>query len=223
MDTVPVTQQSLAIDQGSLLAFVRTMIDGDREDDEHPLPPGPWDPVVRIALERISVFGPSPEPWALASGQHTWQVIFQAILKAHPEIWDVVGGGHHLAGHVHRPPAPPRYGAMIAIAQTVIARVELIHEIAVMANRGGGDQAGPDAGAYLARFADDFCGSEVRLKWPFPGPRPKWFDAAIDGIDLAIMATQFDRAAKHTFDANLREQLEGVAGKLAEAGLAKMA
>ena len=34
-----------------------------REDDEHPLPPGPWDPHIRRALEQIYVLGPHPEPW----------------------------------------------------------------------------------------------------------------------------------------------------------------
>jgi hypothetical protein len=33
------------------------------EDDN---PPGPWDPVIRKVLTRISRFGPQPEPWVLA-------------------------------------------------------------------------------------------------------------------------------------------------------------
>lgn len=42
-----------------LLSIVREMIGGKsgREDDEHPLPPGPWDPVIRAALERSTISG----------------------------------------------------------------------------------------------------------------------------------------------------------------------
>lgn len=63
MNTEQAQQQLLHIGQEKLLAFVRAMIgvSSGREGDEHPLPPGPWDPVIRVALERISVFGPGPQ------------------------------------------------------------------------------------------------------------------------------------------------------------------
>lgn len=48
MNAEQTEQQSLPISQEKLLAFVRAIIGRSRgrEDDEHPLPPGPWDPVA---------------------------------------------------------------------------------------------------------------------------------------------------------------------------------
>lgn len=31
-----------------------------RPDDDHPIPDGPWGPVIRIALDRVAAFGPKP-------------------------------------------------------------------------------------------------------------------------------------------------------------------
>ena len=46
MNTKPEAPMPALIGQTKLLAFVRTMIGASqgRQDDEHPLPPGPWDP-----------------------------------------------------------------------------------------------------------------------------------------------------------------------------------
>jgi len=240
MNTEQTEQQSLHISQEKLLAFVRSMIGGSRgrEDDEHPLPPGPWDPVIRVALERINIFGPHPEPWRVfdqgvpwrtiesvfGSRPESWKVIFASILARHPEIWDAIGGGHGFGEEValNPQPLPPRFAFLVSVAQAVISRAELLQEIADATRREGEQHGIIIVSGYIARFVDDFCGTGFRLKYPFPGPRPRWFANELDGIDLVVMATQFEQATKETFSPDLRQNLADASAKFVEAGLSKM-
>jgi hypothetical protein len=221
-----------------LLAFVGSMISGGRgrEDDEHPLPPGPWDPVIRAALDHVHVFGPRPEPWRVAhdgrlpqrawafSGTRpeAWKIAFASLLARHPEIFDVLGGGHSFGDEaaLNPQPLPPRYAVMIAVAQAVVRRSELFQEIAAVVPAGGSAQGG--LGGYTRRFSDDWCGNGFRLRWPLPGPRPSWFPQELEGLDLLVLATEFDRAAKDTFSQELRQNLASAAASFLDAGVSRM-
>jgi hypothetical protein len=250
MNTKQREQQSLHISQEKLLTFVRTMLGGSkgREDDENPLPPGPWDPVIRVALQQINVFGSRPEPWKVtwpvpwrtieavwpipwrtiesvfSPHPEPWNVIFASILARHPEIWDAIGGGPSFGEEVapNPQPLPPRFAFLVSLAQTVISRAELLQEIADATRREGEQQGIIIVSGYIGRFVDDICGNDFRFKWPFPGPRPNWLTKEVSGIDLVVMATQFDRAANETFNRELRQNLADASAKLAEAGLSKM-
>jgi hypothetical protein len=239
MNAEQTEQQSLHISPEKLLAFVRAMIGGSsgRQDDEHPLPPGPWDPIIRVALERINTFKPHPEPWDVFGpevswrtesvfGQRpeAWKAVFASILARHPEIWDAIGGGHSFGEQValNPQPLPPRFAFLVSVAQAVIGRAELLQEIANATQREGEQHGIIIVSGYIARFADDFCDTGFRLKYPFPGPRPHWFAHELSGVDLVVMATQFEQAAKEAFSPDLRRNLADASAKFVEAGMSKM-
>lgn len=212
-----------------LLAFVRAMMGAThgREDDEHPLPPGPWDPVIRTALEQVRttmhaahvranhvVMGPHPEPW---------KVVLNGILARHPEAFDAIGGHQGLADEValNPQPLPPRFAFLLAVAQVLVARAELMQDLADAMAREGEQRGIIIVSGYLGRFSDDFCGNGFQLKWPFPGPRPHWFGGELDAIDLVVIATEFEAAAKRSFSPDLRRVLTGTGVRFVEAGFAR--
>ena len=231
-----------------MLAFVRAMvgISRGREDDEHTLPPGPWDPVIRSALERIHIFGmpprfnphhyyhphphPDPEPWPIqpvfGPQPEPWKVILASIFAKYPAIWDAIGGGGRFGEEValNPQPLPPRFAFLISVAQVVISRAELFQEILDAAPREGQQQGMSIVSGYISRFSDDWCGNDFRLRWPFPDPHPhpRWFTKELDGIDLLVIATRFEQAAKEAYSPDLRQSLANVGARLVETGLAKM-
>ena len=209
-----------------------------REDDQHPLPPGPWDPVIRVALERLRSFGPRPEG-RIAGSERSYSrtappvvnpmsdpqnVEFHSIFRKHPEIFDAIGGGHSFGDDValNPQPLPPRAAFLIAAAQAVIRRAELLQEIAGAISHDDSQQGINIVGGYTSRFSDDWCATGFRLRWPFPGPRPHWFFHELDGIDLIVVATQFEQAANGTFSRELRQHLAKTSAKFAEAGMSRL-
>jgi hypothetical protein len=236
--TKPTEQLSLHVSQERLLAFVRAMIGGGagREDDEHLLPPGPWDPVIRVGLEQLRFFGPSPERRIAGSERSRTaepvvnpmsdprNVVFQSIFRKHPEIFDALGGGPSFGDEValNPQPLPPRAAFLIAAAQAVIRRAELLQEIASATSNDGSQQGIIIVGGYTSRFSDDWCGTGFKLRWPFPGPRPHWFPNKLNAIDLIVVATQFEQAAKETFSQELRQHLAKTSAKFTEVGMSRL-
>ena len=233
--------QSVQISQEQLLALVRVTLGGGgagRPDDDHPLPPGPWDPVIRRSLEQIR-FGPVPDPWRNGgggsighlfepyAGQSTplWKLIFQVIAARHPEIYDVIGGGGHRFGDevaLNPQPLPPRIAFLIGAARAIVHRAELLQEITDATGHDGSERSIIIVGGYVHRFSDDWCGNGFKLRWPFPGPRPHWFRAELDGTDLLVVASQFDQAANEAFHADARKAFSEAAAAFASAGVGRL-
>jgi hypothetical protein len=217
MSIAATEQRSSPINQEKFLGFVREILGGrnGREDDDHPLPPGPWDPIVRQALEHASGPGRSPE---------SRRMLLDSILASHPEIYDGIGGGLRLGEEVelNPQPLPPRYALLVSVVQTVVRRVELLQEIADAIPREGVQQGIIIVGGYISRFSDEWCGNGFRLKWPFPGPRPSWFTHELRGIDLVVMAAQFEQAAREAFNPDMSRHLTDASTRFVEAGLSKV-
>lgn len=209
-------QTPVQITQDSLLDFAIDVMGTNNgfPDDDHPLPPGPWDPVIRLALRQIS-FGPLPDPWKIS---------LVSILARHAEIYDAIGGSHRFGDEValNPQPLPPRHEFLMMVSRFVIDRAELLQEIADATRQEGTQQGIIIGGGYTRRFVDDWCGTGFRLRWPFPGPRPHWFAHELSGIDLVIIATQFHQAAREAFSPDLRQSLGEASAKFVEAGLSKM-
>ena len=239
MNTNQVDQKYLNVSQQKLLSFVGMMLgtNSGLEDDEHPLPPGPWDPVIRAAVERFNILGPSPEPWRVfesgafsrageaAFGQPIpWGVVLSSILVRHPELYELIGGGRRSGGEVslNPQPLPPRAAFLISIVRAFIGRVELMQEIAENMSLQGEQRDIIIVGGYTSRFAEDFCGNGFRLRWPYPGPRPNWFPQKLEGLDLLVMAAQFEHSAKETFRGALRQDFVDAGTNFAEAGFGRV-
>ena len=248
MEAEQTGHESLNINKENLLSFVREMIGSGksgREDDENPLPPGPWDPVIRAALQRIIVFGPDPIPWRVFGlFPQPWRVT--EMLGPEPIPWkDLIGVFEQNKVFGPRPepwreailgsifnswqrtalnpqPLPPRFSFMLTLAQTVTSRAELMQEMADASKREGEQRGIIIVSGYISKFVDDFCGNDFKLKFPFPGPRPRWFAEKLGGIDLVLMAAQFDQSSRETYSPDLRRNLADASSKLAETGLSRL-
>jgi hypothetical protein len=239
MNTDQMEHQALQSSRQKVLAIVSRLLGTSvgREDDDHPLRPGPWDPVIRAAIRETFVLGPHPEPWRVAgplpepwrNGRSVFgigaieKLIRAGILARHPEIYDAIGGGHNFAEEValNPQPLPPRYVFLTSVAQVVISRAELLQDIAGAGTREG-DRQGIIVGGYVSRFCDEWCGNGFRLRWPFPGPRPHWLTHELDGTDLVVLAAGFENGAQQAFNADLARNLTDASARFLEAGLSKM-
>jgi hypothetical protein len=148
-----------------------------------------------------------------------------SLLTRHPEAIAALGGGSHGFGEevaLNPQPLPPRFAFLLAVAQLVISRAELLQEVADATPRSGEQHGIIIVGGYTSRFSDDWCGNGFRLKYPFPGPRPHWFISELSGIDLIVMAVQFEQAAKGTSSQDLRQNLSDASAKFVQVGFSKL-
>jgi hypothetical protein len=200
MTTVTAARQTFLLGNDSLLNYLRAMMygNGERDADGRPRRHGPWDAVARFALASTATFGPCAEQWRLAS----------LHFDSHPE-----GAGK---------PLLRRFAFFVAVARAVASRAELFAEIADLMSRAGDRHGVIMVEEYVARFVDDFCGPEFRLRYPFHGPRPGWYGETLEGVDLTAMSAEFEQAAKQTASPELRRSLAIAGLRLGAAGRSKL-
>lgn len=208
---------------------------------EDPMPPGPWDPVIRGIDISVLGWGPHPQPWRdFRHGPHPdpwltshpgagpypddfdlygslatpWRsVVLEVIRRRNPEVNDAIGGwgGGWQAVALNPQPLPPRWAFALAAASRMVMRVEMIGE---MSRVGGVAEA---AAKLVGHYVDDLC-PPIPRPWPLPGPwpRPNWLVDVIDAPDLVVVGSVLSVASRQVADRDLAQALDEQAGRLAE-------
>jgi hypothetical protein len=230
MQAAQTTNETLNISREKLATFVSQTFGGanvGREDDEHPLPPGPYDPVIRKVAKKV--FGPQPEPWALDFGHPVpWRselnlnrIILGIIAARHPEIYDVIGGGRFDYAALNPQPLPPRAAFVIAFTEEVIDRALLMQELADAMNQTGEQQGIIIVGGRLSMLVDELCGNNFKIRIPFPKPK-RGGSELLSGLELLAAGAVFEQNAAITANEGLRMELRNAGARLIETGIARM-
>jgi hypothetical protein len=234
---------SLQIDRDKLFALLTPPLSraqgsggsGGQPNPDEPLKPGPWDPVIRVALKDVLRFGPQPEPWRLGFDPsrfgptpEPWSPtlagagLLAAIGRRLPQIWDVIGSLNPADLVALNPqPLPPRERFVRAAGEALAARAEQLAEVAGAVD--GGEKRGIIiVGGYVNRLVDDWCGNGFRPRWPFPGPPPWWFREEIGGRDILVLGAALHQASREAFDPAVGRALDDGAARLVKVGLERM-
>ncbi len=216
------TQNQSNITREQVLKIVGLAFGGSDEypNPDEPHKPGPWDPIIREALERTKVFGPHPEPWR---DRFDAERILRIIARRFPQIWDAIGGGHGFDEVALNPqPLPPRYKFVKELAQVIINRAGLIRDIAANLRVENFEERGiiVVGGRDFLTMIDDWCGNDFRLKRP--KPRPPWWNDSFDALSYLILAAQFEQAAHETAYKDLHRTFNEAGAKLIDAALARL-
>ena len=194
----------------ALTALVSQLTTGYPNPDGPEIAPGPLDPYIRKALERVAM-GPGV-------GTNLWRI----IAEKHPEIWDVIGGDPQARVALNPQPLPPRSAFLAGIIVEFAERMTLVAEIADLIPRPGGERGIIIVGGHVAKFVDDICVNSLHIRWPMPWPAPAWFADSLNGADLIVMGTQFQQSAAITMDRDLGRTFADAAHALLEAGAARL-
>ena len=215
---------SYRIDSDKLFSLLEPFGASYPNPDDPPHKPGPWDPLIRQALKNLGGgrFGPHPDPWR-SSGL---EGLFAIIAHRFPQIWEVLGGSG-IADRValNPQPLPPRYRLMFALGEALAERAEMLGEMGRALARGSQGESERGiivVGGYVDELVDDWCGTIIRPRWPFPGPKPNWFPTEFNGRDTLTLAAAIHQASGQMSDQSVSRALEGAAEKLANAGLEQM-
>lgn len=198
---------------------------------DDPQPPGPWDPYIRQAIEKVlgpfpepwrtpfeSVFGPFPQPWRTRFETANERLRYLARVK--PEVWDVIGNGSWEKLALNPQPLPPRWAVALEFVRVVAERLVLIQETADVINNGG-DRGIIVVGGKVSEMVDFVCGNSFPRKIP-PSPPDPEPDPRLTGFELVVMGVEVVSFSKSLTNEALGAEFAAAGEKLIGAGLERI-
>jgi hypothetical protein len=214
------------LSEEALIALVGELT-GAYPNPEDSTPPGPWDPLIRAALQRMAcLFGPGNEPWAPMTGPSDSQHLpssssLRLVAARHPEVWDLLRTGPLARAGLHAQPLLAGKSFVAAIAEEVIERASFMHEIANLLGPHSGERRAVAVDNYVSRFVDEFC-ARGKIRWPYSMPPPSWFQRELSAADLLTIGTRLRRAAAESFHSDLGRALDAASAQLIERAIEKL-
>lgn len=194
--------------------FVSGLLDRYPNPESDPQPPGPWDPLIRQAFEKV--FGPHPEPWRIRFESANERL--RDLARVRPEIWDVIGGRFDAVA-LNPQPLPPRWAVAIEFLRLAAERLLMIQEAADALNRGN-DRGIIVVGGRISELVDFVCGNSFPRKIPpRPGPEP---DPRLRGQELVLMGGELVRYSRTIASEALGHEFSAAGERLIDAGLERL-
>jgi hypothetical protein len=186
----------------ALVSIVSEFISG-YPDPDNPPPPGPWDPVIRQALEKMRIrFGPRPEPWRVGSVAGRMDSLDWVLLNPQP--------------------LPPRIAYAAALAEQVIDNANSYFDMAEAMPSEVQGHLQEFAVNRLHAFMDD-CGNGRIPKWPFPWPpRDEAPPDPLSPIEIMVMGVTFSNAGRSLANEHLRSVLQDVGSQMIDIAAGQM-
>lgn len=187
-------------------------------DPDNPLPPGPWDPYIRIVAEKFGLFSPAYQPWQNS-----------LYYRLHSDIWNLIHPP--ILDNLNPQPLPPRSVFLASLTQEVITHALLVEEIADAINQKNSERSIIIVSGTFGKFADEIdelCPRIVRviIKHPPKGddgyPRPNWENGTCSATELFSVATVFQQNSEMTINSDLRRSLQHAGLRLVEMGVARL-
>lgn len=179
--------------------------------DSEPLPPGPWDPIVRQAFDKV--FGPFPQPW-----RRTFESPrFRNLARIRPEAWDGIDDRFSSVA-LNPQPLPPRWKFPIEFARAAMDRFETIQETAeLIGPENGGDRGIIVVGGRISELVDEVYGNNFGKKWPIPSRGGGQLDE-----ELIFMGLEFIKGSRNIANTELSNQFANAGRRLIEEGTRRL-
>jgi hypothetical protein len=231
--------EAKTISREKFTTFVSGLLEGRPNPEGDPQPPGPWDPYIRQALDRVlepqpqsRIAGPFPEPWRMRfessfDPSQPWRTRFettderlQSLARVRPEVWDVIGHGGFDRVALNPQPLPPRWAVAVEFVRLASDRIALIQETADVINNTGGERGIIVVGGKISELIEFVCGNSFPRKIP-PAPGPG-SDPRLAGHELVLMGAEFVRSSKSVANEKLGREFAAAGERLINAGLERL-